>query len=83
MRAVWALGWRAVVFLPAACALLVLLIAAYVGVIALPFAAAFFIWGGDLLFAVGCLLLWGVSFLFLRYARRRERSDSAQQGVLI
>ena len=77
LRGFWALLWRSVVLLPFAFGLFALFCYAGMGLVALPFAAGFFIWTSQWWLAAACVALWIGSFVCVRRIWRWERSDDS------
>ncbi len=84
IRVVWSLLWRAVVLTPFATLYFWLVCIIYGAVFLLPIAVGLYLWLAEWWLAVGCAAGWLPSFIFVRWAARRGRSDTKRdEGVLI
>ena len=75
-RTLWALFWRSVVLLPVASVWALLLCRAWLGLFTCPLAAGIFLLNSEWWRAIVCAALWFMSFIFVRWFWRRQRSDS-------
>ncbi len=84
IRVVWSLFWRAVVLTPFATLYFWLICIAYGAVFLLPIAVGHYLWLAEWWLAAGCAVGWVPSFIFVRWAARRDGSDTkSDRGVLI
>ena len=82
IRVAWALLWRAVVLLPFAAVVLLLVFTACFAAVTLPFVGVFYAWTRDWRAAVACVAAWIPSAIIARWAWRRESKTDAE-GILL